>query len=97
LSDYLPQPQSEPIHVRNCWCRRRNRNSIVSKGDKKAYDLALRPRLMVETILQLQDAGVEAGVWKIEGLDRREDCENIVAARGGAMAGTPWLHHPGPR
>src|SRR6516162_6354097 len=45
------------------------------KGDKKAYDRELRPRLMVETIEQLQDAGVEADVWKIEGLDRREDCE----------------------
>jgi len=48
-------------------------------GDKKAYDLELRPRLTVETIHQLQDAGVEPDVWKIEGLDRREDCERIVA------------------
>ncbi len=40
---------------------------------------------MVEAIHQLQDAGVEADVWKIEGLDRREDCERVVAAarRGG--------------
>jgi 5-dehydro-2-deoxygluconokinase len=55
------------------------------KGDKKAYDLELRPRLMVEAIQQLQDAQVEPDVWKIEGLDRREDCEKIVAAarRGG--------------
>jgi myo-inositol catabolism protein IolC len=55
------------------------------KGDKKAYDLELRPRLMVETIQQLQDARVEPDVWKIEGLDRREDCEKVVAAarRGG--------------
>ncbi len=55
------------------------------KGDKKAYDLELRPRLMVETINQLQDADVEPDVWKIEGLDRREDCEAIVstARRGG--------------
>ena len=49
------------------------------KGDKKAYDLEIRPGLMVRTIEQLQDAGVEADVWKIEGLDRREDCEKIVA------------------
>lgn len=49
------------------------------KGDKKAYDLELRPRLMVETILQFQDAQVEPDVWKIEGLDRREDCEKVVA------------------
>lgn len=50
------------------------------KGDKKAYDLEARPGLMVEAIHQLQDAGVEPDVWKIEGLDRREDCEKIVAA-----------------
>jgi len=55
------------------------------KGDKKAYDLQLRPRLMAETIEELQDAGVEPDVWKIEGLERREDCERIVASarRGG--------------
>jgi len=50
------------------------------KGDKKAYDLQLRPKLMVQATRQLQDAGVEPDVWKIEGLDRREDCEKIVAA-----------------
>jgi len=49
-------------------------------GSKKAYDLELRPKLMVQTILELQEAGVEPDVWKIEGLDRREDCEKIVAA-----------------
>jgi myo-inositol catabolism protein IolC len=50
------------------------------KGDKKAYDLEIRPGLMVQAIRQLQGAGVEADVWKIEGLDRREDCEKVVAA-----------------
>lgn len=49
------------------------------KGDKRAYDRELRPRLMVDTIEELQDAGVEPDIWKIEGLDRREDCEKIVA------------------
>jgi 5-dehydro-2-deoxygluconokinase len=48
-------------------------------GDKKAYDLQLRPGLMVRAIQDLQDAGVEPDVWKIEGLDRREDCVKIVA------------------
>lgn len=47
-------------------------------GDKKAYDLQLRPSLMVGAIKALQDAGVEPDVWKIEGLDRKEDCEKIV-------------------
>jgi myo-inositol catabolism protein IolC len=55
------------------------------QGDKKAYDLQLRPQLMGQAIEQLQDAGVEPDVWKIEGLDRRDECEKIVAAarRGG--------------
>jgi len=55
------------------------------EGDKRAYDLGLRPELMAETIELLQDSGVEPDVWKIEGLDRRKDCEKIVTAarRGG--------------
>jgi myo-inositol catabolism protein IolC len=55
------------------------------RGDTKAYDAELRPRLMVQVIEELQDAQVEPDVWKVEGLDRREDCRKIVAAarRGG--------------
>jgi len=49
-------------------------------GDHKAYDRELRPGLMVQAICQLQDSGVEPDVWKIEGIDRREDCEKVVAA-----------------
>jgi len=54
-------------------------------GDKAAYDLELRPRLMLQAIAELQDSGVEPDVWKIEGLDRRDDCAAIVstARRGG--------------
>jgi myo-inositol catabolism protein IolC len=49
------------------------------RGDKKTYDRELRPRLMVEAILELQHSGVEPDLWKLEGLDRLEDCERIVA------------------
>jgi 5-dehydro-2-deoxygluconokinase len=54
-------------------------------NDKKAYDLQLRPALMVQAIHELQDFGIEADVWKIEGIDQREDCQKVVAAarRGG--------------
>ena len=54
-------------------------------GDKDAYDLQVRPGLMRQAIQALQDAGVEPDVWKIEGLDRREDCVKMVeiARRGG--------------
>lgn len=50
------------------------------KGDKKIFDRELRPGLMVQAIEQLQDSGVEADVWKIEGIDRREDCVKVVVA-----------------
>lgn len=54
------------------------------KGDKKAYDRDIRPRLVVEAIRELQAAGVEPDIWKIEGLDRAEDCRAAVAtARAG--------------
>src|SRR5437660_12130033 len=50
------------------------------KGDKKAYDLKIRPGLMVQAIEELQNAGVDPDLWKIEGLDRKEDCVQVVAA-----------------
>jgi len=49
-------------------------------GDKHAYDLNLRPKLMVRTLHELQAAGIEPDVWKVEGMDRHEDCANLVAA-----------------
>jgi myo-inositol catabolism protein IolC len=49
------------------------------EADKQIYDLRIRPELTLQTIRTLQDAGVEPDVWKIEGLDRREDCERLVA------------------
>jgi 5-dehydro-2-deoxygluconokinase len=55
------------------------------QGDKRAYDVKIRPRLVVQAIHELQDSGVEADVWKIEGIEREEDCQRVVAAarRGG--------------
>jgi len=48
-------------------------------GDTDRYDTELRPELMCRTIAELQDAGIEADVWKIEGVDQRADCERIAA------------------
>jgi len=47
-------------------------------GDKDAYDRTYRPALMIKAICALQDAGIEPSIWKIEGLDSREDCEKMV-------------------
>jgi myo-inositol catabolism protein IolC len=57
-------------------------------GDSDRYDAELRPDLMIRTIAAFQDNGVEADVWKIEGVDDRSDCERIVAlARSGGRDG----------
>ncbi len=57
-------------------------------GDAARYDRETRPALMQTAIVALQDAGVDPDVWKIEGLERRADCEAIVktARRGGRNA-----------
>jgi myo-inositol catabolism protein IolC len=47
-------------------------------GDAERYDAELRPELMRRTIIEMQDAGVEADVWKIEGIETQEDCELIA-------------------
>ena len=48
-------------------------------GDTDRYDAELRPELMRRAIAELQDAGVEADIWKIEGVDERADCEQLAA------------------
>ncbi|MCI0736080.1 MAG: DUF2090 domain-containing protein [Beijerinckiaceae bacterium] len=47
-------------------------------GDQNLYDHDLRPTLMIAALKELQNAGVEPDVWKIEGLDRREDCIKVA-------------------
>jgi myo-inositol catabolism protein IolC len=47
-------------------------------GDADRYDTELRPQLMMEAIMQLQNGGVEADIWKIEGIDDREACNEIA-------------------
>jgi 5-dehydro-2-deoxygluconokinase len=48
------------------------------EGDHAHYDRELRPSLMMGAIKELQGAGVEPDVWKIEGLDMREDCVKVA-------------------
>ena len=42
-------------------------------GDSDRYDAELRPELMRRAIEGIQNAGVEVDIWKIEGVDERED------------------------
>jgi 5-dehydro-2-deoxygluconokinase len=53
-------------------------------GDTDRYDAELRPELMRRAIAELQDAGIDVDIWKIEGVEERSDCEMLVAqARSG--------------
>ena len=49
-------------------------------GDGDRYDAELRPDLMRRAIIELQNAGVEPDIWKIEGIDDRSDAERIIEA-----------------
>ena len=47
-------------------------------GDTDRYDAELRPGLMRQAIQDIQKAGVEVDIWKIEGLDEREEAEMLA-------------------
>ncbi|CAN5268337.1 hypothetical protein BH11PSE9_BH11PSE9_09950 [soil metagenome] len=84
--------QTERLVRLSAWCRAHGQKLMFellmpatpaqlaqAGGDAAAYDLQQRPGLMIEAITTLQTAGIEPDVWKLEGLDRREDCERLVA------------------
>jgi myo-inositol catabolism protein IolC len=47
-------------------------------GDTDRFDAELRPELMLRAIQEIQDFGVEVDIWKIEGVDAREDAERLA-------------------
>lgn len=48
--------------------------------DKQKYDHELRPALTVRAMKEMQDAGIEPDVWKIEGMYTTEAYQNVVLA-----------------
>jgi myo-inositol catabolism protein IolC len=75
-------------------------------GDTDRYDAELRPDLMRRAIVEIQDYGVEVDVWKIEGVDSRDDArtlaeqtrsgegrENVVCVVLGRGASTEKVEH----
>ena len=56
----------------------------IVDGDTERYDAELRPDLMRRAIEAIQDGGVEVDVWKIEGVDERDDAAMLAEqARSG--------------
>ena len=97
----LNQRQCARLRQLSDYCRRSDRRFMFELlvpadvlqltqvgGDHDRYDRETRPLLMLQSIRDLQDAGIEPDVWKIEGLAVRVDCERIVevARRGGRNA-----------
>jgi len=86
----VKQEQAERLRGLGEWLHARNRKYLFEllvlptrrqlalvNGNTADYDARLRPALMLEAIYEIQEAGIEPDVWKIEGLDAREDCELI--------------------
>jgi 5-dehydro-2-deoxygluconokinase len=62
-------------------------------GSKEKYDQELRPKLMVDSIKEIQDVGVEPAIWKLEGVDKPESAKAVVkqAQSGGRKVGVITL------
>ena len=96
----LNQRQAQRLARLSRWLRKHDRKLLFELlvpptteqldryEDAATYDNELRPDLLIEAIRSLQTADVEPDVWKIEGLDRAEDCKRAVTqARNGGRDG----------
>ena len=48
-------------------------------GDQARYDSEIRPKLAVQVIEEMREKGADPDIWKIEGLDTKEACENVAS------------------
>ncbi|MEA2331289.1 MAG: hypothetical protein QOH58_1427 [Thermoleophilaceae bacterium] len=87
----MNQRQSKRLKVLSDWLHEHDRKFLFELlvpaephqleqvgGDTDRYDAELRPELMRRTITEMQDLGIEADIWKIEGIDTQEDCDRIA-------------------
>lgn len=51
-----------------------------------AYDLEVRPGLVVRAVVDIRDAGITPSLWKIEGFERPEHYREVAA-----VAREPWV------
>jgi myo-inositol catabolism protein IolC len=51
----------------------------ASGGSTSRYDHEMRPGLMVKAMKELQETGIEPDVWKLEGIETRQDSEKVAA------------------
>jgi myo-inositol catabolism protein IolC len=99
-SDEMNARQSERLKRLGDWLHEKGRKylfellvpptpqQVEAAGDEQTWDRDERPKLMKTAIEQLQASDVEPDIWKIEGIDHREDCEAIAATtRAGGRDG----------
>ena len=46
-------------------------------GDQARYDSEIRPKLAIQVVEEMRERGADPDIWKIEGLDTTDDCENV--------------------
>lgn len=48
-------------------------------GDQTRYDSEIRPKLAVQVVEEMREKGADPDIWKIEGLDTKEACQNVAS------------------
>ena len=49
-------------------------------GDQSRYDSEIRPKLAIQVVEEMREKGADPDIWKIEGLDTKEDCEKVATS-----------------
>jgi len=51
---------------------------IAKAGSQETYEQEVRPDLMIKSIKEIQEAGNDPEVWKLEGLDSTEKMQKVA-------------------
>jgi myo-inositol catabolism protein IolC len=76
LSDWLQANQQKFLFELLVPATDEQLDSVGGSSDR--YDAELRPELMRRTIQEVQDHGIEVDIWKIEGVDERDDARMLA-------------------
>ena len=49
-------------------------------GEQSRYDSEIRPGLAVKVVEEMREKGADPDIWKIEGLEKTEDCKKVSSA-----------------
>ena len=49
-------------------------------GEQSRYDSEIRPGLAVKVVEEMREKGADPDIWKIEGLEKIEDCKKVASA-----------------